>query len=83
MWAVDVKETATFVGQCGLQPVERTGPEVELALQILACSFPLACSSQAARVVELRMAAVQDVNLLARRIEGQLDDPGGDEREVA
>jgi RimJ/RimL family protein N-acetyltransferase len=31
MWAVDVKETGTFVGQCGLQPVEPTGPEVELA----------------------------------------------------
>jgi RimJ/RimL family protein N-acetyltransferase len=31
MWAVDVKETGAFVGQCGLQPVARTGPEVELA----------------------------------------------------
>lgn len=31
MWAIDLKETGEFVGQCGLQPVERTGPEVELA----------------------------------------------------
>jgi RimJ/RimL family protein N-acetyltransferase len=31
MWAVDVKETGAFAGQCGLQPVERTGPEVEIA----------------------------------------------------
>lgn len=31
MWAVDVKDTGTFVGQCGLYPAERTGPEIELA----------------------------------------------------
>jgi len=31
LWAVDVEETGTFVGQCGLQPIERTGPEIELA----------------------------------------------------
>jgi RimJ/RimL family protein N-acetyltransferase len=31
VWAVDVRESGLFVGQCGLQPVARTGPEVELA----------------------------------------------------
>lgn len=31
MWAVEVKETGEFVGQCGLVPVERIGPEIELA----------------------------------------------------
>jgi ribosomal-protein-alanine N-acetyltransferase len=31
MWAVDLKETGTFIGQCGLYPVQHTGPEVELA----------------------------------------------------
>ena len=30
LWAVDDKETSSFVGQCGLQPVERKGPEIEL-----------------------------------------------------
>lgn len=31
MWAVDVKETGTFIGQCGLYPAEWKGPEIELA----------------------------------------------------
>lgn len=31
MWAVDAKETGSFVGQCGLYPAEGTGPEIELA----------------------------------------------------
>jgi [ribosomal protein S5]-alanine N-acetyltransferase len=31
IWAVDVKETGAFIGQCGLYPVEGTGPEVEIA----------------------------------------------------
>jgi RimJ/RimL family protein N-acetyltransferase len=31
MWAVEVKETGSFIGQCGLYPAEGTGPEVELA----------------------------------------------------
>src|SRR5262249_36082790 len=31
MWAVELKETGAFVGQCGLYPAEGQGPEVELA----------------------------------------------------
>lgn len=31
VWAVDAKETGTFIGQCGFAPLERKGPEVELA----------------------------------------------------
>jgi RimJ/RimL family protein N-acetyltransferase len=32
MWAVEDKTTGTFVGQCGLRPVdEGTGPEIDLA----------------------------------------------------
>jgi RimJ/RimL family protein N-acetyltransferase len=31
VWAVDAKATGTFIGQCGFLPLERTGPEVELA----------------------------------------------------
>src|SRR5215472_12728256 len=30
VWAVDVKETGAFVGQCGYYPAERTGPEIEI-----------------------------------------------------
>ena len=32
MWAVDDKATSTFVGQCGIRPVEEgAGPEIDLA----------------------------------------------------
>jgi [ribosomal protein S5]-alanine N-acetyltransferase len=32
MWAVDDKTTGTFVGQCGLRPVDQgAGPEIDLA----------------------------------------------------
>jgi [ribosomal protein S5]-alanine N-acetyltransferase len=31
MWAVDLKESGRFIGQCGLYPVEGKGPEVEIA----------------------------------------------------
>jgi RimJ/RimL family protein N-acetyltransferase len=32
MWAVDDKATGTFVGQCGIRPVEEdAGPEIDLA----------------------------------------------------
>src|SRR5262249_4690643 len=31
IWAVELKESGAFVGQCGLYPVEGTGPEIEIA----------------------------------------------------
>jgi len=31
VWAVDLKETGEFVGQCGLYPAEGKGPEIEIA----------------------------------------------------
>ncbi|HEY1727023.1 MAG TPA: GNAT family N-acetyltransferase [Candidatus Baltobacteraceae bacterium] len=31
MWAVALKSTGALVGQCGLNPVEGKGPEVEVA----------------------------------------------------
>jgi RimJ/RimL family protein N-acetyltransferase len=31
MWTVELQETGTFVGQCGLYPAELKGPEIELA----------------------------------------------------
>jgi RimJ/RimL family protein N-acetyltransferase len=51
MWAVDVKETGAFVGQCGLQPVERTGPEVELAYHFNKASWNKGYATEAAIAV--------------------------------
>jgi RimJ/RimL family protein N-acetyltransferase len=51
MWAVDVKETGEFVGQCGLQPVERTGPEVELAYHFNEASWNKGNATEAAIAV--------------------------------
>ena len=31
LWAVERRDTGEVVGQCGLNPIERTGPEIELA----------------------------------------------------
>jgi RimJ/RimL family protein N-acetyltransferase len=51
MWAVDLKETGMFVGQCGLQPVERTGPEVELAYHFTRASWNKGYATEAAIAV--------------------------------
>jgi RimJ/RimL family protein N-acetyltransferase len=51
MWAVDVKGTGTFVGQCGLQPVERTGPEVEIAYHFDKASWNQGYATEAAIAV--------------------------------
>ena len=51
MWAVDVKATGAFVGQCGLQPVERTGPEVELAYHFNQASWNKGYATEAAMAV--------------------------------
>lgn len=51
MWAVDVKEIGTFVGQCGLQPVERAGPEVELAYHFNKASWNKGYATEAAIAV--------------------------------
>jgi len=31
LWAVERKDTGDFIGDCGLYPVEGTGPEIEIA----------------------------------------------------
>ena len=51
MWAVDVRETGAFVGQCGFQPVERTGPEVELAYHFNRASWNKGYATEAATEV--------------------------------
>ncbi len=40
MWAVDVKATGAFVGQCGIRPVqEDAGPEIDLAYHYARASW--------------------------------------------
>jgi RimJ/RimL family protein N-acetyltransferase len=40
MWAVDDKATGTFVGQCGIRPVEEdAGPEIDLAYHYTRASW--------------------------------------------
>ena len=51
MWAVDLKETGALVGQCGFQPVERTGPEVELAYHFNKASWNKGYATEAAIAV--------------------------------
>ena len=51
MWAIDVKETGAFVGQCGFQPAERTGPEVELAYHFNKVSWNKGYATEAAIAV--------------------------------
>ncbi len=50
MWAVDVKDTGTFVGQCGVQPID-TGPEVELAYHFNRASWNKGYATEAAIAV--------------------------------
>jgi RimJ/RimL family protein N-acetyltransferase len=51
MWAVDTKDTGTFVGQCGLWLAEETGPEIELAYHFRAASWNHGYATEAARAV--------------------------------
>lgn len=51
MWAVDVKEPGTFIGQCGLLPVERTGPEIEIAYHFNKASWNRGYATEAAIAV--------------------------------
>jgi RimJ/RimL family protein N-acetyltransferase len=51
MWAVDVKATGAFIGQCGFQPVEGTEPEVELAYHFNMASWGSGYATEAAMAV--------------------------------
>jgi RimJ/RimL family protein N-acetyltransferase len=51
VWAVDVKETGTFIGQCRLYPAEQTGPEVELAYHYIPASWHNGYATEAAIAV--------------------------------
>jgi RimJ/RimL family protein N-acetyltransferase len=52
MWAVDDKTTGTFVGQCGLRPVdEGAGPEIDLAYHYSRASWNKGYGTEAAIAV--------------------------------
>jgi RimJ/RimL family protein N-acetyltransferase len=52
MWAVDDKTTGTFVGQCGLRPVdEGAGPEIDLAYHFTRASWNKGYGTEAAIAV--------------------------------
>ena len=52
MWAVDDKTTGTFVGQCGLRPVEEgAGPEIDLAYHYTLDSWNNGYATEAAIAV--------------------------------
>jgi RimJ/RimL family protein N-acetyltransferase len=51
MWAVEAKDNGAFVGQCGLYPAERTGPEVELAYHYAPASWGRGYATEAATAV--------------------------------
>jgi RimJ/RimL family protein N-acetyltransferase len=50
MWAIDAKDSGEFVGQCGVQPIERT-PEVELAYHFSRASWNEGYATEAAIAV--------------------------------
>jgi RimJ/RimL family protein N-acetyltransferase len=52
MWAVEDKTTGTFVGQCGLRPVdEGAGPEIDLAYHFTRASWGNGYGTEAAIAV--------------------------------
>ena len=51
LWAVDSKETGSFVGQCGLVPVEGKGPEIDLAYHFNKASWGKGYATEAATAV--------------------------------
>lgn len=48
LWAVELRATGQFIGQCGIQPVERAGPELELAYHFTQASWRNGFATEAA-----------------------------------
>jgi RimJ/RimL family protein N-acetyltransferase len=51
MWAVEIKASGVFIGQCGFQPIEGTEPEVELAYHFNKASWGSGYATEAAMAV--------------------------------
>jgi RimJ/RimL family protein N-acetyltransferase len=78
MWAVDTKDTGSFVGQCGLYPIEGTGPEIEIAYHYTKGSWGNGYGTEAAIAVlayafrplgfDRVIALVMEENFRSRRV---------------
>ncbi len=55
MWAVEDRETGTFIGQCGMRPAksmdEAAGPEIDLAYHLARASWNKGYATEAATAV--------------------------------
>lgn len=51
VWAVDLKETGAFVGQCGFVPAEGKGPEIELVYHFNKAAWNKGYGTEAAATV--------------------------------
>lgn len=51
MWAVELKEMRGFIGQCGLYPVEGSGPEIEIAYHYTKAAWGKGYGTEAATAV--------------------------------
>jgi RimJ/RimL family protein N-acetyltransferase len=64
MWAIDLKNTGAFIGQCGFHPAKPEGPEIELAYHLATASWGHGYATEAAIAVlteALRLAGVNRV----------------------
>jgi RimJ/RimL family protein N-acetyltransferase len=78
MWAIELKNTGAFIGQCGLYPAEGEGPEIELAYHFepkawghaYATEAAIAVLGQAFQAVGLErvIAVVMPENLGSQRV---------------
>ena len=51
VWAVQLRDSHRFIGQCGLYPAEHTGPEIELAYHYHPDGWGKGYGTEAARSV--------------------------------
>jgi ribosomal-protein-alanine N-acetyltransferase len=78
VWAVEERATNRFIGDCGLQPLERRGPEVELTYELYPDAWGRGYATEAARAVvhaalgtlalDSVVAVVKAHNLASRRV---------------
>jgi RimJ/RimL family protein N-acetyltransferase len=77
-WAVEDRSTARMIGDCGLQPLEHHGPEVELGYDLHPDTWGRGLATEAARAVmdqafgrlgiDRVMAVVKPDNVASRRV---------------
>jgi ribosomal-protein-alanine N-acetyltransferase len=77
-WAVEQRDTGTLIGDCGLQPLEHRGPEVELGYDFHPRVWGRGIATEAARAVmrqafgalgiERVVAVVKPDNLAPKRV---------------